>query len=243
MVKYFAGAAGERWKVSYIFELPVIFMTIFRLTFLFTLFVSVNVANGQTSSDYLDTLVNNYTTDLRNKNIDTICIYQDYCVGCLYKWKKVKDRCNFSGLYIPTYIFWTDRGQTYMTKKDNCFDYSIIKIPSDSIWTYFFKNQDGIKNEELKIPQYIEMKNGKEEVYSSTIDHSRHQRLKLIVGQDTLIDKDLDDYYLTKQIGINGQTNLNYDYNINSQLKNFQLLIERTIKMTTKLNPLKKTRR
>lgn len=218
-------------------------MTIFRLTLLFILFASTNVANGQTSSDFLDTLVNNYVTELRNKNIDTICIYQDYCVGCLYKWKKDEDKCNFSGLFVPTYIFWTDKGQTYMTKKDNCFDYSIINVPTDSIWTYFFENQDRIKNEELKIPQYVEMKNGKEEIYSSTIDHSRHQGLKLIVGQDTLIEKDLDDYDLTKEVGFNGQTNINYEYNINLQLKQFQLLIDRTIKTTTKLNPLGKTRR
>lgn len=218
-------------------------MTLPRLTFIFILYASFNVVNGQTSTEHLDTLVNNYVNELKVKNIDTVCVYQDYCVGCMYRWKKDEDKCNFEGLFISTYIFWVDKGQTFMTKKDNCFDYSIIKITNDSIWTTFFKDQDKIKKEELKIPQYIELKNGKQEIYSSTIDHSRHQGLKVITGQDTLIDKDLDDYYLTKQVGFNGQANINYEYNINSRLKNFQLLIDRTIKRMTKLNPLTKTRR
>lgn len=218
-------------------------MTIFRLALILILFVSTNLANGQNSSDYLDTLVNNYVTDLKNKNIDTICVYEDYCIGCLYKWKKAEDKCNFDGLFVTTYIFWTDKGKTYMTKKDNCFDYSIIRIPNDSIWTYFFKNRDTIKDQELKIPQYIEIKNGNEEIYTSSISHSQHQGIKIIVRQDTLINKYIDDYYLTRQIGFNGQININYEYNINSQLNYFQILIDRTIKRSTKQNPLTKTRR
>jgi hypothetical protein len=218
-------------------------MTLSRLTFLFILFTSFNVVKGQTSTEHLDILISNYVTDLKIKHIDTVCIYQDYCVGCLYMWKKDEDKCNFKGLFISTYIFWLYKGQTFMTKKDNCFDYSIIKIPHDSIWNTFFKNQDAIRKEELKIPQYVEIKYGKTEVYSSTIDHSYHQGLKVIVGQNTIIDKDLDDYYFTKKVGFNGQENINYEYNVSSQLKNFQLLIDRTIKRTTKINPLTKTRR
>jgi hypothetical protein len=218
-------------------------MTLSRLTILFILIASFKIASGQTASEYLDTLVNNYVIELKTKNIDTICIYQDYCVGCLYTWKKDEDKCNFTGLFIPTYIFWADKGQTFMTKRDNCFDYSVIKVSNDSIWTFFFTNQDTIRKEEIKIPQYIEIKNGKEEVYSSTIDHSYHQAIKVIVRQDILIDKDIDNYYLTKEVGFRGQKNINYDYNINSYLKHVQLLIDRTIKTTLKKSKLTKKRR
>jgi hypothetical protein len=95
------------------------------------------------------------------------------------------------------------KGQTFMTKKDNCFDYSIIKIPSDSIWAFFFKNIDEIKKEEIKIAQYVEIKNGKEEVYSSTIDHSYHEGFKVIVTDKAIVDKDLDDYYFTRKLALN----------------------------------------
>ena len=198
---------------------------------------------GQTSNDYLDTLVNEYVSELRSKSIDTICIYEDYCVGCLYMWKKSEDKCDFKGLFVPTYIFWTDKGQTYMTKKDNCFNYSVIKVPNDSIWTYFFENRDTIRTNELKVPQYFEMKNGKQELFSSSVNHSTHQGIKIIVEQNTIIDKDLDDYYLSEEVGFAEHENINYEYNLNSHLKKFQLLIHRTIESAIKVNPLTKTRR
>jgi len=218
-------------------------MTLSRLTIVFILFVSFKFTSAQTSNEYLDTLVNAYVNQLKTKNVDTICIYQDYCVGCIYSWKKNEDKCDFDGLFIPTYIFWTDKGQTYMTCKDNCFDYSSAKITNDSIWHFFFSNQNKLIKEEIKIPQYIKIKNGKEEVFSSTVDHSFHQAIKIIVGRNTIIDKDIDDYYLTKDIAFEGQKNINYDYNINSYIKKFQLLIDRTIRTATKKNKLTKRRR
>lgn len=218
-------------------------MLLLRLTGLFILLASVNVVNAQQSTEHLDTVVKKYVIELKNKNIDTVCIYQDYCIGCTRKWKKNEDKCNFEGLFIPTYIFWVDKGQTFMTKKDNCFDYSVIKIPGDSIWTTFFKNQDIIKKETLKIPQYIEIKNGKEEIYSSYINHSYQQGIKIIVGTDTIIDKNIDDYYLTPKIIFTEKENINYLYNINSKLKNFQLLIDRIIEGALKINTLTKRKR
>ena len=218
-------------------------MTPFRLILFLISFASYTAVHGQTSSEHLDTLVGTYVDELRAKNIDTICIYQDYCVGCIYNWKKREDECDFQGLFVSTYILWLDKGKTFMTKKDNCFDYSAIEIPTDSIWSFYLNNQDTIKLEELKIPQYFELKNGKQELFCSTVDHSYHQAIKIIVGQNTIIDKDLDDYYLSKDVGFSGRKNINYEYNINSRLKNFQLLIDRTIKNTTKVNPLTKTRR
>ncbi len=221
-------------------SLPVIFMTLRYLTILsFLLFSFNNVLSGQTSSDHLDTLINDYINELKANNIDTVCIYQDYCVGCSHVWRKEEDRCNYQGLFVSTYIFWIDKGQTFITKKDNCFDYSTDRISSDSLWTFFFLHKDTIEKEEIKIPQYVEVKDGKKEVYSSTIDHSYHQTIRIIVRQKTLIDKEIDDYYLTQHVGFNGQENINYNYNINSYIKTLQLLIDRTIKKAT----LTKTRR
>ena len=219
-----------------------IFMACRYLIMFLVSLVSFNIAIGQKiSNEYFDTLVNNYVDELRANGIDTFCIYQDYCVGCSYMWQG-KDTCNFGGLFVPTYIFWKNKGQTFMTIKDNCFDYSIIEIPRDSIWSFFFKNQDIIKKEEIKIPQYVEIKNGKEEVFSSIIDHSQHQRIKIIVGQNTVINKDINDYYLEKEIGyFGGDKNINYEYNINSYLNNFRLLIDRIIEAPP--HTLIKTRR
>ena len=191
----------------------------------------------------VDSLANNFVLKLKGANIDTVCIYQNYCIGCIYRFNE-EDKYNFQGwLFLPTYIFWLDNGKTYMTKKDNCFDYSTISIPNNGFWKFYFKNEDTIKKEQIKAPQFKVIENGEEKIYSSTIDHSHHQNIRIIISQDTTIDKDIDEYYFEKEIGIAKNKNINYDYNVKSALNKFANLISLTIKEATKIQILSKTRR
>jgi len=214
-----------------------------RCIIIFFLLLSIKTTYGQKSDELLNVHVKKHISDLNTKGIDTVCIYQAYCVGCLYRWENEEDECEFEGIFISTYIFWIENGHSFMTKKDNCFDYSTQKIQNDSIWQFFFRNRDTIVKEEIKMPQFIEVKEGKEKIYSSSISHSRFQQIQIIVGRDTIINKELDDYHFSKEVGTLHQKNINYDYNINSQLKNFQLLISRSIKSATQKQKLIKTRR
>jgi len=218
-------------------------MTLSKLTIITFLLFCCRTVQGQTSSERLDTIVASFLDELRVKGVDTFCVYQDYCVGCDYNWKSSDDRCGFEGLFIPTYIFWLGNGQTYMTKKDNCFDYSVIKVDSDSIWQLFFTNRHIIEREEIKMPQYVEVKNGKTETYSSSIDHSWHQGIQVIIGNDTIINKNLDEYYFSKEVGNAKRKNINYEYNVNSFLNRLQALISRTIKDSIRREKLQKARR
>jgi hypothetical protein len=222
---------------------PAVIMAIRNLAILSVLFFSFGTMSGQTSSEDVHALVKKYVRGLNAKGIDTVCIYEDFCIGCLYMWKKDEDKCNFKGLFIPTYIFWSDKGQSFMTRKDNCFDYSTVKIENDSLWHFFFTNRATIEKENIKMPQYVVVENGKENVYVSSIDHSTHQGIQILLREDTLINKDLDEYYFSKEIGHEGKININYDYNVNSRLKNFQLLIARTIDTAAQKQKLNKTRR
>jgi hypothetical protein len=219
-------------------------MTLRLLIISIIFFHSSIQVNGQTSPEQLDTLVKTYVYKLKKQGIDTFCIYQDYCAGCVYTWKAEEDKCSLKGhLYVPTYIFWLESGQTFMTKKDNCFDFSTIKIDSAPFWSFFFANEETMIKEEIKMPQYIEMKNEKEEIYTSSVAHSRHQGIKVILGQETTLYKDLDDYYFTKEIGFGQQKNINYEHNINTTLKEFQYLIANAITIQTTTTTLRKTRR
>ena len=201
-----------------------------------------NFVSGQKTHE-VNLLANKFIITLKAKNIDTVCIYQSYCIGCIYNFKD-KDRCNFKGLvYLPTYILWLDNGKTFMTKKDNCFDYSTIEIQKDGFWNFYFINQETIKKETIKEPQFKVIENGQEKIHSSFIDHSHHQNIKIIIQQNITIDKDLDEYFFEKEIGIEKNENINYDYNVNSNLNKLADLISITIKDETKKQKLLKTRR
>jgi len=229
-------------KHAHIYELPVIFMTHLKLTTILLLTLIFSSTKAQNSSEMLDTIVKEFVQQLADKKIDTVCVYQKYCVGYITTWKNEEDKCNAGGLLVSTYIVWLDKGQTFMTKKDNCFDYSTIQFTNEAFWNFYFTNQDTIAKEEIKMPQYIEIVKGKEQTYYSSIDHSCHQEIKVFT-KTLQIDKDLDEYNFEKEIGSAKNKNINYDYNINSFLKKFQTQIEQTITNETKLNRLIKTRR
>lgn len=170
-----------------------------------------NISFGQnTSYQYLDALVTSFVKELQTQNVDTICIYQDYCVGYIYPSKNEDDKCFFSSIYMPTYILWISQAKTFLTKKDNCFDYSIIEIDSITVWKLFFKYKNQIKEEKVKPFEYLAFENNKKEKFFILRDHSCHRDFKTIVNGDTIGLK-FDDFNLSKKF--DGCTNINYKHN------------------------------
>ena len=213
-----------------------------KLTSLLFLTLILSSTKAQNTSVELDTIVKDYVQELANRKIDTICVYQKYCVGYITTWKNDEDKCNAGGLLVSAYIIWLEKGQTFMTKKDNCFDYSTIQFKDENFWDFYFTNKDTLAKEEIKMPQFIEVVKGKKQTYFSSIDHSCHQEIKVFVKR-LQIDKDLDEYYFEKEVGSAKSKNINYEYNINSFLKKLQTKIEQSIKNETKIQLLTKTRR
>jgi hypothetical protein len=129
-----------------------------------------------------------------------------------------------------------------MTKKDNCFDYSTVKVETDSLWQFFIVIVTQSKKRKLKCHSILKTKM-EAEIYASSIDHSRHQGIQMLIRRDTTINKDIDDYYFSREVGFKQHKNINYDYNINSYLKNLQLIISRMISVINRKSKLTKTRR
>lgn len=198
-----------------------LFLAVFQVFFI--------SAFGQLSQPQLDSLVKTYARDLRKKGIDTICIYNEYCIGCLFDPAGKNNLCaeNFSSL--PTYIFWKDEGKTFATRKDICFDYSTQQINSDSFWYYYFTNKEKIKKEELKMPEYVEIVNGKKKIHSINIDHSIYFQLILSTRNES-VTKDINSFYFTKELGVNEEMNINYDFNMHTSLNTLHSLLQNIIK-------------
>jgi len=176
-----------------------------------------------TSYQHLDTLVNDFVKELQANYIDTICIFRNYCVGCIHVFDNDNDKCNYSSIYIPTYIIWLKQGRTFLTQKDNCFDYSTIEIDSIFLWNFFFKNQNYIKKEKVKPFEYITCENHKKKVYSVLIDHSKNQDFKMIINKRVL-DMHFNEFDLKEEY--DGSININYLYN--QKLKSKKIVDELT---------------
>lgn len=166
---------------------------------------------GQNSPD-------NFLLELKKQKIDTICQFEDYSVGYyrVYTDDELKEYCKFE----PTYIFWKDKGKTFLTKKDSCFEYSIVEIDADKIWKNYFDNRKSIKIEKIKNFQFVEVKNGKKTILTTMIDHSHHQNFKFILKNE-IVEKKFDDFDLEKfdGDGKGKNYNINYEHNINLKSK------------------------
>ncbi|MDR1764221.1 MAG: hypothetical protein LBR64_09805 [Dysgonamonadaceae bacterium] len=173
-------------------------------------FISISYGQDTSSYQYLDSLVNDYVKRMQANNIDTICVYKEYCVGCVYIFDDENDVCNYSSVYVPTYIFWKKQGITYLTKKDNCFDYATIPMDSLNLWKLFLKYRRQIKKEKTKIFEYIAYKNSKKEKYFIMIDHSNHKSFEIMIDGEIFM-LNIDEFDMTKEY--DGLKNINYQHN------------------------------
>ncbi len=206
-----------------------------------SLFALYGISYGQnTSYEHLDTLVSDYVKGLRIRNIDTICIYQNYFIGGFEEVKNDSDWCNYSYAYIPTYIFWQTGEKTFLSKKDNCFDYSVMEIRSLGFWKIYFANQNTIKKERVKPFQYQYLKNGKTLTAMVSVDHSGHQDFKIFIGNDTT-EMTFDSFDLQQRN--KGESNLNFEHNKNLKSKQLIDKIHEVVQEIEKQHLLVKTRR
>jgi len=197
---------------------------------------------GQLTQAQLDSIVNKYVLNLHSTGIDTVCIYNEYCTGCLFTPTSTANLCtdNFSSL--PTYIFWKRNGKTFITKKDICFDYSTIAISNNSFWQYYFTTKNKIKKEELKTPKYTEIVNGKKETRSLDIDNSIYFKITIDAGNES-VTKNINSFYFTEHLGASEEINLNYGFNMATSLANLHFQIQDLIKHESVKNKFKRTLR
>ncbi len=212
----------------------------FTFFFLFQLF-SFSVF-GQLTQPQLDSLVNRYIQNLHKKGIDTICIYNEYCIGCLFHPATGSNLCAEKFSSLPTYIFWRDKGKTFATRKDICFEYSTLLIKTDSFWKYYFDNKDKIKKEKLKIPQYVETVNGKKEIQSINIYESIYFQITFDIANEPII-KDINSFFFTRELGPNEELNINYEFNKQTSLNGFHTMIQTIIKEESFLNKFERALR
>lgn len=162
---------------------------------------------GQNINFYhLDSLTMDFVNELQCQNIDTICIYKDYCVGCVH----VVDSCSSNHFFMSIYILWASDGKTFLHKKDNCFNYTTIEIDAQPMWNIFFKHQRKIQKEEVKIFEYQRMRKGVR--FIKFINHSYFREFSFFI-EDKIIKMNFDEYDLKKDD--NGIKNINYSHNQN----------------------------
>ncbi|WP_369013589.1 hypothetical protein [Flavobacterium anhuiense] len=209
-----------------------------RILFLL-LFYIISITNAQTNPKVtIDSLVNNYIKELQSQKIDTICIYEKYCVGSIKAYdlspSEINDFCFEDFPNDPVYIFWIKKGRKYLTKISICNGYGESLDDDNIFWHFYFPNQSIIKEEKIKRFTY---KGSKNDIYHLMVDHSCHQNFKILIGNQ-IIEKRFDSFNLKRED--NSKVNINYDHNVNLRSKRVVDILEKTTSQAEKNNTFKK---
>ena len=182
-------------------------------------------------NDNLDKLVSNFTKELIEKKIDTICIYESYSVGSeiTFEISELNERekqelCRDELINQPVFVFWKEKGKTFLNKINSCFEYSAIEILEDELWKIYFENTIAIEKEKVKNFEYESFINGKK--ISSPIfrDHSYHQNFKFIIN-NKIVEKYFDNFKLQNETdNFKDKRLYNINYNHNTTLKSKKII-------------------
>ncbi|MFI5161151.1 MAG: hypothetical protein ACHQHN_07730 [Sphingobacteriales bacterium] len=199
-----------------------------RIVIILFFALSYHISYSQSPDKSLQIRIDSVVSKLKKSQIDTICVYQGYCVGCFITWKGIGGKCNYDGFYTTAYILWKKVGVSYITLLNSCFNYSTTKVVPNDLWTFCTGNIELIKSEAIKSFSIEQLQDGKKIIVPIKVDHSYHEVVRLIIRNEETT-KYLDDYDFEKTNISGNKANVNYEYNINTKTWKLALLLNSCI--------------
>lgn len=201
-------------------------MTYRTFIFLLTTLLFSTRVSGQTKEN-VDTLVDNFTNSLRKKGIIKIGFTNHFCVGSLIDLKEArkKDYCHYEVIYYEVYVFWQDKGKTFLKKFDNCGQYNHVVINDTVFFDFFYKYKYIIKNENVEPFQTVTI-NGNNFTYQTSFAFHTCESLIMYCDNEDTIVKSIDHNALKKNLGDENKGNVNW-------IRNNELKIVEWDRLTT----------
>lgn len=189
---------------------------------LLLIFIILNSIPGfsQISSNKdIQNLTIKYLNELKEKKVDTICLFGAYSAGGYIVFEGEGDFCEYKSKNTPTYIIWKQSGKSFLTKINSCNTYSALEIDAEKIWTTFAQNKDIILKEKIKPFQIVEFEKGKKNILTISASHSNHQNFEIII-KDKTKQMRFDDFNFEHYLNDEKKTvNINYQNNKNLKSK------------------------
>jgi hypothetical protein len=169
-----------------------------------------------------------FLNNLKSAKVDTIIFYNRTCINC----------CDFYN------IFWSEKGQKYLTKIYFDFDdkkshSKTISLTTNKIFETLGKNYLELKNTSIKENLHKQ----EDGTYSGIlIDHYCYSQISIYTNHDSIITDRIKDHSFYKYLGFEltvtdnidkSETNDNYNFNYNSKWNFFLTTIENEISKMT----------
>jgi hypothetical protein len=169
-------------------------------------------AHAQYQKSALELQTDSVVAALHNQRVDTICITESYCVGCVGSRIKDDSPCATKGMLSPTHIFWKKGSATFASYLDNCSKRETVEINESAFWKYLLKNQQRIATE--KIRHFTVNDNGKlERIHRN---HGMKYSYTFFIGKDT-INQYFDSFDLVRKVEFGDSKARNFYYKTNNK--------------------------
>jgi hypothetical protein len=194
---------------------------------LLLIFLIVNSIPGfsQISSNKdIQNLTARYLNELKQKKVDTICLFEAYSAGDIIVFEGEGDFCEYESKNKPTYIIWKQSGKSFLTKINNCNTYSALEVDAEKIWIAFAQNKEIIRKEKVKPFQIFEIEKGKKRILTFAQSHSNYQNFEIILNGE-IKEMRFDDFDF-QQYADNNRKVVNINYQNNKNLKSKVIMEE-----------------
>jgi len=121
-----------------------------RILVLLILIISFNTL-AQRDEAYVDEMVLEFTTSLKNRGVVNYFYSKQYCQGETQMFFLENGKtCASKGTYFEVYIFWEEEGKAMIKKIDNCGLYYSVELPNSDILDYFKEHKEALKTKTVK---------------------------------------------------------------------------------------------
>jgi hypothetical protein len=155
--------------------------------------------------------------EFKKKGISKYLYYYMQCSGEILT-RYSPDSCIAGG---EKYLIWKEEDKSYKQRFDRCRDYE-AQVVSNKIFDIIDRRYKDLKKDSIKYPQYYDMVNGKQELFTVHVDHSCVSFIRIYWGTE-ILEKRVDDF-ATNTKDLHGRVNINYMLNRHTALYKLYLL-------------------
>jgi len=158
-----------------------------------------------------------FIESLKSKEVDSIYSVKLYCPGVEILSVNENDSvCKHEDWrYFDLYVFWKSKGEKFVKKFNNCFEFETTQLDSLHFIKYYGNNRKTIENEKIESATGFEVENGDTTFIILDVDH--YCKMDLIFDiKDKIYQKAIYDYDFDTRIN-------QYYGEQNRQLKTYTL--------------------
>tara|TARA_B100001146_G_scaffold225122_2_gene246681 strand:+ start:10501 stop:11175 length:675 start_codon:yes stop_codon:yes gene_type:complete len=199
-------------------------LTMKKITCILLLLIG-SMGFSQNDKAKVESLLNQFTTELTERGITNFFTTKRYCLGTTEMFRIGNNQiCTSEGTYYESYVVWQEpEGDTMIKKIDNCGLFRAVSVGATNPLSFYLTNLSTLQKEEVKL--YKVSNPGNRPTQRTQVHPCRRDFSFFADAEDTVQMT----YRLYDMTNGSSQPNLNYEYNKNLKITMLDAMMDETI--------------